>query len=71
MNLAKCNNSWGHFPNRVGIYRSPWDLELLVSFRRGENRSIRRKTSPNKDEDEQQTQSTYDIESPGNDPGPR
>ena len=32
-------------------------------FRRGENRSTRRKTSRSKDENQQQTQPTYDAES--------
>ena len=42
--------------------RSNWNLEMLV-LRRGENRSTRRKTSRTKDENQQQTQSTYDAES--------
>ena len=43
-------------PDRIGIWKC-WFL------RRGENRSTRRKTSRNKDENQQQTQPTYDAES--------
>ena len=43
-------------PDRIGIWKC-WFL------RRGENRSIRRKTSRSKDENQQQTQPTYDAES--------
>ena len=55
MYLAQSTN-WGHFPDRIGIYKC-WFL------RRGENRSTRRKTSRSKDENQQQTQPTYDAES--------
>ena len=55
MYLAQSTN-WGHFPDRIGIYGC-WFL------RRGENRSTRRKTSRSKDENQQQTQPTYDAES--------
>ena len=41
--------------------RSNWNLEMLVFDWRGENRSTRRKTSRNKEENQQQTQSTYDA----------
>ena len=47
--------NWGHFPDRIGIWKC-WFL------RRGENRSTRRKTSRSKDENQQQTQPTYDAE---------
>ena len=43
-------------PDRIGIWKF-WFL------RRGENRSTRRKTSQSKDENQQQTQPTYDAES--------
>ena len=43
-------------PDRVGIWKC-WFL------RRGENRSARRKTSRSKDENQQQTQPTYDAKS--------
>ena len=42
-------------PDRIGIWK--WFLG------RGENRSTRRKTSRSKDENQQQTQPTYDAES--------
>ena len=42
-------------PGRIGIWKC-WFL------RREENRSTRRKTSRSKDEDQQQTQPTYDAE---------
>ena len=42
-------------PDRIGI----WKCSFL---RRGENRSTRRKTSRSKDENQQQTQPTYDAE---------
>ena len=45
-------------PDRIGIWKC-WFLW------RGENRSTRRKTSRSKDENQQQTQPTYDAE-PGN-----
>ena len=41
-------------PDRIGIWKC-WFL------RRGENRSTRRKTSRSKDENQQQTQPTYDA----------
>ena len=41
-------------PDRIGIWKC-WFL------RRGENRSTRRKTSRSKDENQQQTQRTYDA----------
>ena len=53
--LAESTN-WGHFPGRIGIQKC-WFL------RRGENRSTRRKTSRSKDENQQQTQPTFDTES--------
>ena len=40
-------------PDRIGIWRK-WE--------KGENRSTRRKTSRSKDENQQQTQPTYDAE---------
>ena len=43
-------------PDRIGIWKC-W------FFRKGENRSTRRKTSRSKDENQQQTQPTYDAES--------
>ena len=43
-------------PDRIRIWKC-WFL------RRGENRTIRRKTSRSKDENQQQTQPTYDAES--------
>ena len=43
-------------PDRIGIWKC-WFV------RRGENRSTRRKTSRNKDENQQQTQPTYNAES--------
>ena len=43
-------------PDRIGIWKC-WFL------RRGENRSTRRKTSRSKDENQQQTQPTFDAES--------
>ena len=55
MYLAQSTN-WGHFPDRIGIWKC-WFL------RRGENRSTQRKTSWSKDENQQQTQPTYDAES--------
>ena len=45
----------GHFPDRIGI----WKCRFL---KRRENRSTRRKTSRGKDENQQQTQPTYDAE---------
>ena len=51
--LAK-NANWGHLQDRIGIWMC-WFL------RRGENRSTRRKTSWSKDENQQQTQPTYDT----------
>ena len=42
--------------------RSSWNLEMLVLWR-DENRRTRRKTSRSKDENQQQTQPTYDAES--------
>ena len=50
MYLAQSTN-WGHFPDR----------EVLVFEERG-NRRTRRKTSWSKDENQQQTQPTYDAE---------
>ena len=47
---------WAHSSDRIRIWKC-WFL------RNGENRSTRRKTSPNKDENQQQTQPTYDAES--------
>ena len=47
---------WRHSPDRIGNWQC-WFL------RRGENRSTRRKTSRSKDENRQQTQPTYDVES--------
>ena len=44
------------FSESIGIWKC-WFL------RRGENRSTRRKTSQSKDENQQQTQPTYDAES--------
>ena len=44
------------FSESIGIWKC-WFL------RRGENRSTRRKTSRNKDENQQQTQPTFDAES--------
>ena len=55
MHLAQRTN-WGHFPDQIGIWKC-WFL------RRGENRNTRRKTCRNKDENQQQTQPTYDAES--------
>ena len=55
MNLAQSTN-YGRFPDRIGIKKC-WVL------RRGENRSTRRKTSRRKDENQQQTQPTYDTKS--------
>ena len=43
-------------PDRIGIQKC-WVL------RRGENRSTRRKTSRSREENQQQTQPTYDVES--------
>ena len=43
-------------PDRIGIWKC-WFL------RRGENRTTRRKTSRSKDENQQQTQPTFDAES--------
>ena len=43
-------------PDRIGIQKC-WFL------RRGENRSTRRKTSRSREENQQQTQPTYDVES--------
>ena len=40
---------------------SNWNLETGWFLRRGENRSTRRKTSRSKDENQQQTQPTYDT----------
>ena len=56
MYLAQCTY-WGHSPDRIGIWKC-WGF-----FRRGENRSTQRKTSWSKDENQQQTQPTYDAES--------
>ena len=50
------STDWGHSPDRMGIWKF-WFL------RRGENRRTRRKTSRSKDENQQQTQPTYDAES--------
>ena len=47
---------WGHSPDRIGIWKC-WYL------RRGENRSTQRKTSGNKDENQQKSQPSYDTES--------
>ena len=44
------------------LSRSNWNLEMFV-LRREENRSTQRKTSRSKDENQQQTQPTYDAES--------
>ena len=44
------------------LSRSNWNLEILIFEERG-NRSTRRKTSRSKDENQQQTQPTYDAES--------
>ena len=55
MYLAQSTNR-GHFQlefRSVGLW----------FFRRGENRSTRRKPSRSKDENQQQTQPTYDAES--------
>ena len=54
MHFAQSTN-WGHFPDQIGIKKC-WFL------RGGENRSTRRKTSRSKDENQQQTQPTYDAE---------
>ena len=43
------------------LSRSNWNLEVLV-FEERKNRSTRRKTSRSKDENQQQTQATYDAE---------
>ena len=48
----KCSS----IPDRIGIWKC-WFL------RRGENRSTRRKTSRSREENQQQTQPTYDVES--------
>ena len=42
--------------------RSNWNLEML-DFEERENRSTRRKSSRRKDENQQQTQPTYNAES--------
>ena len=55
MSLAQSTN-WGHFPNQIGI-------EKCLVFEEEENQSTQRKTSQSKDENQQQTQSTYDAES--------
>ena len=55
MYLAQSTN-WGHFPGQIGISKC-WFV------RRFENRSTRRKTSQSKDENQQQTQPTYDAKS--------
>ena len=57
MSLAQ-STSWGYFPNRIRIR-----IKKCRFFRRGENWSTRRKTSRSKDENQQQTQPTYDAES--------
>ena len=54
----------GNNPDRIGI----WKCWLL---RRGENRSIWRKTSRSKDDNQQQTQPTFDAEYPGHTGGRR
>ena len=51
-----CDKVLDNNPDRIGIWKC-WFL------RRGENRSTRRKTSRSKDENQQQTQPTYDAES--------
>ena len=38
---------------------SNWNLEMLVFFRRGENRNTQRRTSRSRVEKQQQTQPTY------------
>ena len=55
MYLAQRTN-WEHFPDQIGILK-------CLFLRRGENRSTRRKTSPSKDDNQQQTQPRYDAES--------
>ena len=50
--VYKCTTIIGETEDRIGIWRC-WFL------RRGENRSIRRKTSRSKDKNQQQTQPTY------------
>ena len=54
MYLTQSTN-WRHFPDRIGI-KKRWFLK------RGENQSTRKKPL-NKDEDQQQTQHTYETES--------
>ena len=45
------------------LYRSNGNWKMFWLLRREENRSTRRKTSRSKDENQQQTQPTYDAES--------
>ena len=51
-------------PGQIGIWKSRF-------LRRGENRSIRRKTSWSKGENQQQTQPTWRYITAGFEPGPR
>ena len=51
--MIKC---FDNNPDRIGIWKC-WFLK------RGENRSTRRKTSRSKEENQQQTQPTYDADS--------
>ena len=51
MYLAQSTN-WGHFPDRI-----------VLGFEERENRSTRRKSSRSKDENQHQTQPTYDAKS--------
>ena len=50
------SSNWGHFPDRIGIWKR-WFLRRRI------NRSIQRETSRSKDENQQQTQPTFDAES--------
>ena len=43
------------------VFRSKWNLEVLVFEETGENRSTRRKTSRSMDKNQEQTQPTSDI----------
>ena len=51
------------------VMEHPIKRLLLLLLRRGENRSIRRKTSRSKEENHQQTQPTYGVDARSSNPG--
>ena len=59
-NLKNNNNNNNHFIQVSTVVSTEWNLDVMVFEERGTG-STRRKTSRSKDENQQQTQPTYDT----------